>query len=74
MGFEWGTGKVMQLELKDNKVVGDNAVFFSSQLGILAKDGNKLPLSYTDWRAVLDTSKNLIWAEVKVYIIFTLKY
>lgn len=67
MGFEWGTGKVMQLELdNDNNVVGSNAVFFSSQLGILAKDGNKLPLSYTDWRAVPDPDKDLIWAEVKV--------
>lgn len=67
MGFQWGTGKVMLLELdSENDVVGDNAKAFSSQLGILAKDGNKLPLSYTDWRALPDTDKDLVWNEVKV--------
>lgn len=69
MGFEWGTGKVMLLELdSDNQVIGRNAVSFSSQLGILAKDGNKLPLSYTDWRAVPKTKKDLVWDEVKVWV------
>ncbi|KAL6585798.1 hypothetical protein OROMI_002442 [Orobanche minor] len=48
-----------------NQVIGSNAVSFSSQLGILAKDGNKLPLTYTDWRAVSTIQKDLVWQEVK---------
>ncbi|KAL6558484.1 hypothetical protein OROMI_018834 [Orobanche minor] len=66
IGFEWGTGKVMLLKLNTkNQVIGSNAVSFSSQLGILAKDGNKLPLTYTDWRAVSTIQKDLVWQEVK---------
>ncbi|KAL6578964.1 hypothetical protein OROMI_009180 [Orobanche minor] len=66
IGFEWGTGKVMFLKLNTkNQVIGSNAVSFSSQLGILAKDGNKLPLTYTDWRAVSTIQKDLVWQEVK---------
>ncbi|XP_057779523.1 uncharacterized protein LOC130998105 [Salvia miltiorrhiza] len=49
----------------ENHVIGSNAKYFSSQLGIMAKDGNKLPLSYTDWRAVPNTQKDLIWDDVK---------
>lgn len=67
LGFEWGTGVVMMLQLdEDDNVVGNNSGAFATQLGILAKDGNKLPLSYTDWRAVPTSQKDLVWTEVKV--------
>ncbi|CAI9108239.1 OLC1v1007800C1 [Oldenlandia corymbosa var. corymbosa] len=65
-GFRWGTGEKMILELNDdNQVVGSMAAEFATQLGVLAKEGNKLPLIYTDWRALPKPMKDDVWAEVK---------
>lgn len=66
-GFQWGTGDKMMLDLNDkDQVVGSMASAFATQLGVLAKEGNKLPLTYTDWRALPMTMKNDVWVEVKV--------
>lgn len=70
MGFDWGTGKILMLELDDNnEVIGNNAGKLSSQLGIIAKDGNKLPLTYTDWREMPMRKKDVVWGDVKVFYI-----
>lgn len=73
MGFDWGTGKILMLELdEENQVVGSNCGTFASQLGIIAKDGNKLPLTYTDWRAMPKTNKDSIWLDIKVLCLLSI--
>ncbi|KAL3507311.1 hypothetical protein ACH5RR_032693 [Cinchona calisaya] len=43
----------------------------SSEDGILVKDGNKLPLTYTDWRAIPEGFKERFWEDTKVILVIT---
>ncbi|KAG9129231.1 hypothetical protein Leryth_006497 [Lithospermum erythrorhizon] len=62
----WGTGQKMMLQLNEhNQIIGKLDSAFASQLGVLAKDGKKLPLIYTDWRAIPGIYKDKIWTEIK---------
>ncbi|GAA0157311.1 hypothetical protein LIER_14607 [Lithospermum erythrorhizon] len=62
----WGTGQKMILQLNEhNQTIGKLASAFASQLGVLAKDGKKLPLIYTDWRTIPEIFKNKVWKEIK---------
>ncbi|KAH7845113.1 hypothetical protein Vadar_033102 [Vaccinium darrowii] len=63
----WGTGKKLEVVLDtDNQPIGDTGAILQSQLGILARNGNFAPLTYTDWRAPqLTPYKERIWNEVK---------
>ncbi|CAI9114593.1 OLC1v1015348C1 [Oldenlandia corymbosa var. corymbosa] len=66
--FQWGTGNIMILELNENnQVVGVMASEFATQLGVLAREGHKLPLTYVDWRMMPKKSnKDDVWDEVKI--------
>ncbi|XP_071906871.1 uncharacterized protein [Coffea arabica] len=62
----WGGGKKLELVWNARgQVIGPNATQYISQVGILVKDGNKLPLTYTDWRAMPEGSKERFWEDIK---------
>ena len=64
----WGGGKKLELVWNARgQVIGPNATQYISQVGILVKDGNKLPLTYTDWRAMPEGSKERFWEDIKVF-------
>ncbi|XP_062008482.1 uncharacterized protein LOC133725289 isoform X1 [Rosa rugosa] len=63
---EWGTGKLIHIEFDANWMpISENGKGFSSQLGILARDGEKVPLTYTSWNAMPDDILDAIWKDVK---------
>lgn len=63
---EWGTGKRVHIEFDSNWMpISENGKGFSSQLGILARDGQKVPLTYTSWTLMPDVL-HTIWKDVKV--------
>ncbi|KAL2460540.1 Uncharacterized protein Adt_43960 [Abeliophyllum distichum] len=45
--------------------IGHEAPKLTSFLGILARNGNLLPLTYVDWRAVPNESKESLWQKVQ---------
>lgn len=61
----------MPVELdEENKPIGEHAAQLESQLGIIARNGNFAPLTFTDWRAPeLEPYKARIWEEVKVLLL-----
>ncbi|PRQ55215.1 hypothetical protein RchiOBHm_Chr1g0322131 [Rosa chinensis] len=63
---EWGTGKLIHIEFDANwMLIIENGKGFSSQLGILARDGEKVPLTYTSWNAMPEDILDAIWKDVK---------
>ncbi|PRQ27510.1 hypothetical protein RchiOBHm_Chr6g0306081 [Rosa chinensis] len=63
---EWGTGKIAHIEFDANWMpISENGKGFSSQLGILARDGQKVPLTFTSWTAMPDDLLDDIWKDVK---------
>ncbi|KAH7847026.1 hypothetical protein Vadar_021014 [Vaccinium darrowii] len=67
---KWGTGEKLVIELNDVDIpIGNTASPLQSQLGILARNGNLAPLTFTDWRArELRPYKERLWAEVKANV------
>ncbi|CAN6691994.1 unnamed protein product [Malus baccata var. baccata] len=46
------------------KPIKENAIKFSGQLGIIARDSQKVPLTYVSWAEMLDHIIDDIWKEV----------
>ncbi|KAK9180459.1 hypothetical protein WN943_029668 [Citrus x changshan-huyou] len=64
--LEWGTGKMLHLEFDSEwKPMGQNASKFNSQLGVIAKNGQKVPLTYLRWSDMPDDILEYIWTEVE---------
>ncbi|KAL9432776.1 hypothetical protein AB3S75_027738 [Citrus x aurantiifolia] len=63
---QWGSGKIMHLDFNSEwQVIGPNSNKFKTQLGIIARNGHKVPLTYVEW---IDMPENIledIWKEVK---------
>ncbi|KAH9780205.1 hypothetical protein KPL71_007996 [Citrus sinensis] len=63
---QWGSGKIMHLDFNSEwQVIGPNSNKFKTQLGIIARNGRKVPLTYVEW---IDMPENIledIWKEVK---------
>ncbi|KAK9131036.1 hypothetical protein Sjap_011523 [Stephania japonica] len=63
---DWGTGYIMNVEFDEYwKPIGSNADKFKSQLGVIARDEKKVPLTYERWTDVPKAIKIDIWKEVK---------
>lgn len=68
---KWNTGHKYALEFDEHfQLVGEFATKFMSQLGILIRDGQRVPLTYVDWPSVDDSIKESIWKEVQVRVIY----
>lgn len=50
--------------------VGPGSVQLKSQLGLIMRDGHRIPLTYLDWKSVGDEIKEDIWDEVKVNLLY----
>ncbi|XP_028124570.1 uncharacterized protein LOC114321604 [Camellia sinensis] len=51
--------------LRDEEVVGDNVAKLTTQLGIIVRNGNIVPLTFLDWNNVPDDIIDAIWKDVK---------
>ena len=65
----WNSGAKYAVEFNELFVpVGVNAKQLRSQLGILVRDGQRLPLTTLDWNSFGDDVMDGIWEEVKVFL------
>ncbi|KAK9090629.1 hypothetical protein Sjap_023806 [Stephania japonica] len=63
---DWGSGEKLHLEFNEfMEPVGANKDKFMSQLGIIARNGLKVPLTYTSWSEVPSEVLNSLWREVQ---------
>lgn len=64
---EWGIGEIMHLQFNSEwLVIGLNSSKFKSHLGIIVKNGLKVPLTYAKRTHMPDDILEFIWKEVKV--------
>ncbi|KAM1365371.1 hypothetical protein ACFX13_044379 [Malus domestica] len=64
---EWGTGTKVHIDFDSKwKPIKENATRFSGQLGIIARNGQKVPLTYVSWTEMPDHVLDDIWKEVTV--------
>ncbi|THF94665.1 hypothetical protein TEA_002879 [Camellia sinensis var. sinensis] len=63
---EWGTGKKLDIQFDENYCpIGDNVAKLTTQLGIIVRNGNIVPLTFVDWNSVPDDIVDAIWKDVK---------
>ncbi|GMP46351.1 hypothetical protein CsSME_00014547 [Camellia sinensis var. sinensis] len=63
---EWGTGKKLDIQFDGNYCpIGDNVAKLTTQLGIIVRNGNIIPLTFLDWNNVPDDIVDAIWKDVK---------
>lgn len=64
---QWGTGNILHVTFDPEwKPVKANASLFSSQLGIIARNGKKIPLTYPTWNDMPDDILDDIWKDITV--------
>ncbi|KAK9125627.1 hypothetical protein Scep_014473 [Stephania cephalantha] len=62
----WGSGNMLKLQFNDfMQPIGKTSIKFSTQLGIMARNGSLVPLTYESWNDVPEENKNAIWREVQ---------
>ncbi|CAL5382546.1 unnamed protein product [Camellia sinensis] len=65
---EWGTGKKLDIQFDGNYCpIGDNVAKLTTQLGIIVRNGNIVPLTFLDWNNVPDDIIDAIWKDVKYW-------
>lgn len=74
---DWNSGT--KLEIIFNKLFEpvepeDRVAHLKTQLGVMVRDGQRVPLICLTWKAVDDSIKEGLWAEVKVRSSFTISY
>ncbi|KAF5931669.1 hypothetical protein HYC85_027840 [Camellia sinensis] len=63
---EWGTGKKLDIQFDGNYCpIGDDMAKLTTQLGIIVRNGNIVPLTFLDWNNVPDDIIDAIWKDVK---------
>ena len=63
----WGTGQILEVEFNQYmQPVGESGVKFVSQLGCIARDCERVPLTYLKWTDMPKHVLEDIWREVKV--------
>ncbi|CAN6690799.1 unnamed protein product [Malus baccata var. baccata] len=62
---KWGTGTKVQIDFDSKwKPIKENATRFSGQLGIIARNGQEVPLTYVSWTGMPDHVLDDIWKKV----------
>ncbi|XP_021800731.1 uncharacterized protein LOC110744993 [Prunus avium] len=62
---QWGTGNILHVTFDPEwKPIKANASLFSSQLGIIARNGKKIPLTYPTWNDMPDDILDNIWKDI----------
>ncbi|XP_062028834.1 uncharacterized protein LOC133744808 [Rosa rugosa] len=63
---EWNTGVKIKIMFDSNfQPIGERATQLKSQLGQIVRDGQRIPLTLLDWKAVGPDVKEGIWKEVQ---------
>ncbi|THG22192.1 hypothetical protein TEA_002952 [Camellia sinensis var. sinensis] len=63
---EWGTGKKLDIQFDGNYCpIWDNVAKLTTQLGIIVRNGNIVPLTFLDRNNVPDDIIDAIWKDVK---------
>ncbi|CAL5390971.1 unnamed protein product [Camellia sinensis] len=63
---EWGTGTKLDIQFDENYCpIRDNVSKLTTQLDIIVRNGNIVPLTFLDWNTVLDDILDAIWKDVK---------
>ncbi|CAL5327514.1 unnamed protein product [Camellia sinensis] len=66
-GSDWNpSGGILHIAPNELSQVVEGYTPLASCLGVLARDGNLMPLTYRTWSYVLKENKERIWREVKV--------
>ncbi|CAL5358284.1 unnamed protein product [Camellia sinensis] len=66
-GSDWNpSGGILHIVPNELNQVVDGYTPLASRLGVLARDGNLMPLTYRTWSHVPKENKERIWREVKV--------
>ncbi|CAL5391736.1 unnamed protein product [Camellia sinensis] len=66
-GSDWNpSGGILHIVPNELNQVVDGYTPLASRLGVLARDGNLMPLTYRTWSHVTKENKERIWREVKV--------
>ena len=63
----WGTGQKLHVDFNSQwQPIGPNKNAFTTQIGLLAKNTNIVPLTCVCWTDMPTSSLDAIWKEVKV--------
>ena len=74
-GSDWNpSGGILHIVPNELNQVVDGYTPLASRLGVLARDGNLMPLTYRTWSHVPKENKERIWREVKVKELFHFTY
>ncbi|CAL5433380.1 unnamed protein product [Camellia sinensis] len=66
-GSDWNpSGGILHIVPNELNQVVDGYTPLASRLGVLARDGNLMPLTYRTWSHVPKENKERIWREIKV--------
>ena len=66
----WGTGQKLHLKFNEYmQVYGPNEQKFKTHLGIIARNGEQVPLIYEQWKDVPLDIFDYIWKEVEVSVL-----
>ncbi|CAL5344683.1 unnamed protein product [Camellia sinensis] len=66
-GSDWNpSGGILHIVPNELNQVVDGYTPLASRLGVLARDGNLMPLTYRTWSHVPKENKERIWREVKI--------
>ncbi|THG08410.1 hypothetical protein TEA_015068 [Camellia sinensis var. sinensis] len=64
---EWGTGKKLDIQFDENYCpIGDNVAKLTTQLSIIVRNGNIVPLTFLDWNNVPDDIVDAIWKDLRM--------
>ncbi|CAL5415414.1 unnamed protein product [Camellia sinensis] len=67
-GSDWNpSGGILHIVPNELNQVVDGYTPLASRLGVLARDGNLMPLTYRTWSHVPKENKERIWREVKIH-------
>ena len=74
-GSDWNpSGGILHIVPNELNQVVDGYTPLASRLGVLARDGKLMPLTYRTWSHVPKENKERIWREVKVKELFHFTY
>ncbi|KAK1307182.1 hypothetical protein QJS10_CPA10g01189 [Acorus calamus] len=61
----WGTGEKLHVNFNEMQPIGLNATKLTSQLGYIARDSHRVPLTYVSWSDMPEDILDDIWRDVE---------
>ena len=66
MPDSWGTSRRLDVHVEGNEILGKDSNLLKSALGTIARNGQRLPLTYSKWNDVPSTIIDEIWEDIQV--------